>query len=94
MDDMEMSSMDDMDMNSSQPDEIIENGKIATSAKVSDIQFQYMDYPGQERGQGTLMLNYKSGMNTLMHLTASTDSSTDDFTTEEYVWAPNITSLG
>ena len=94
MDDMEMSSMDDMDMNSSQPDEIIENGKIATSAKVSDIQFQYMDYPGQERGQGTLMLNYKSGMNTLMHLTASTDSSTDDFTTEEYVWAPNTTSMG
>ena len=86
--------MDDMDM-SSHPDGIIMNGNIPTSSKISDIQFQYMDYPGQERGQGTLMMEYKSGLDTLMHLTPGSESSNPDgFTIEELVWAPNTTNIG
>jgi hypothetical protein len=87
----------DMDMGtdmSSIPDGIIMNGSIPTSSKISDIQFQYMDYPGQERGQGTLMMEYKSGLDTLMHLTPGSESSNPDgFTIEELVWAPNTTNI-
>ena len=92
--------MNDMDM-FSHPDGIIMNGSIGSNAKISDIQFQYMDYPGQERGQGTLMMKYKSGLNTLMHLTpsfhhtvGSESFNSDAFTIEELVWAPNTTIIG
>ena len=92
MDDMGM----DMDMGmSSHPDGIIMNGSIATNSKISDLQFQYMDYPGQERGQGTLIMQYKSGEDKLMHLTPGSESSNPDgFTIEELVWAPNTTNIG
>jgi FtsP/CotA-like multicopper oxidase with cupredoxin domain len=50
--------------------ELIQNGeRITLNARYSDIDFQYFDIDGDNRGQGSLLLTQDNGDATLMHLT-------------------------